>query len=265
MVKKRESSLQVGSIVVGTVKEVFDKGAYVTLDEYSGREGYVPLGEISSSWFHNIRDFLKERQKAIFKVINIDKDKGHLYLSLRRVTSAERERKTLEWKRAQKSDVILSFAAKKLGKTLDKAYEEAGWRLEDYFGEIYAGLEEAVKSGVEVLLKAGIPKDWANAIFEVASEHVTIAKVKISGILELKCLKANGVEAIRKALLSALNVANEKGYEVKIYAVGAPRYRVDVYAEEYKKAEAILKEVADTALTLITKEGGEGVFHRMER
>lgn len=264
MVRKREESLQVGSIVIGTVKEVFDKGAYVVLDEYPGKQGYVPLGEISSSWFHNIRDFLRERQKAVFKVINMDKDKSYLYLSLRRVTNAERERKVLEWKRAQKAEVILSFAAKKLGKTLDEAYKEAGWPLEDCFGEIYAGLEEAVKSGVEALLKAGVPTDWANALFEVASEYVTIAKVKVSGLLELKCLKVNGVEAIRKALLFALNTASEKGYEVKIYTVGAPRYRVDVYAEDYKKAEAILKEVTDIALTLITKEGGEGTFHRVK-
>ncbi len=40
---------------MATVKEVFDQGAYLTLDEYEGKEGMVHISEIASGWVKNIR------------------------------------------------------------------------------------------------------------------------------------------------------------------------------------------------------------------
>ncbi len=260
MPRKRNPYPEVGELVIATVAEVFDKGAYVTLDEYGGKKGYVPLGEVSSSWFHNIRDFLREGQKTVLKVIKVDQVKGHVDLSLRRVSSVERERKMYEWKRAQRAETLLSFAAKKLGKTLDEAYAEAGWKLEDKYGEIYAGLEEAVRRGVEALLEAEVPETWAHALLEIAREHIEIPMVKVSGILELRSFHPKGVLHIKESLIKSLELAKSKGYNVRIYSAGAPRYGVEVIAEDYKKAESILKEVAEAALDVIRKFGGQGSF-----
>ena len=258
MVKKRREWPLQGEIVIGTVVQVFDKGAYITLDEYGGKKAYVPLNEVSSSWFHNIRDVIREGQKTAFKVIRVDTAKGHIDLSLKRVADVERERKILEWKRAKKAEVLLDFAAKKLGKTLDDAYNEAGWKLEDHYGEIYAGLEEAARKGVDALLAASISKEWAEALAEIAKEHIEIPLVKLSMALELRCYKPNGIDVIKKALLEALNYAKSKGYQIKIYADGAPKYRIDGVAEDYKHLKNLLKEVASVALDVITKEGGYG-------
>ena len=260
MPRKRTPYPEVGELVIATVTEVFDKGAYVTLDEYEGKKGYVPLGEVSSSWFHNIRDFLREGQKTVLKVIKVDPVKGHIDLSLRRVSSAERDRKMYEWKRAQRAETLLSFAAKKLGRTLDEAYEQAGWRLEDRYGEIYAGLEEAVKRGIDALLEAEVPEDWANALLEVAREHIEIPVVKVTGTLELRSFHPKGVLHIKEALLKSLELARSRGYNVRIYSAGSPRYNVEVVAEDYRKAEAALKEVAEVALNVIKEYGGQGSF-----
>ncbi|RLF22715.1 MAG: translation initiation factor IF-2 subunit alpha [Thermoprotei archaeon] len=258
MVKKRREWPSYGEIVIGTVVQVFDKGAYITLDEYGGKKAYVPLNEISSSWFHNIRDFLREGQKAAFKVIRVNPARGHIDLSLKRVANVEKERKILEWKRAKKAEVLLDFAAKKLGKTLDDAYNEVGWKLEDYYGEIYAGFEEAARRGVKALSTAGVKEPWLTVIMDLVKEHIEIPLVKLSTVLELRCFKPNGVDAIKRALVEALNYAKEKGYQVKIYADGSPKYRIDAVAEDYKKLKGILREVADVALSVIAKEGGQG-------
>jgi len=257
-VKKRREWPQQGEIVIGTVAQVFDKGAYITLDEYGGKRAYLPLNEVSSSWFHNIRDVIREGQKTAFKVIRVDTSKGHIDLSLKRVADVERDRKIFEWKRAKKAEVLLDFAAKRLGKSLDAAYEEVGWRLEDHYGEIYAGLEEAARKGVEALLAAGVNKEWAEVLAELAKEHIEIPQVKMSMILELRCHGPRGIEAIKKALMEALNYAKSKGYQVKIYADGAPKYRIDATAEDYKILKSVLKEVASVALNMISREGGQG-------
>lgn len=258
MVKKRREWPQQGEIVIGTVTQVFDKGAYITLDEYGGKRAYLPLNEVSSSWFHNIRDVIREGQKTAFKVIRVDPSKGYIDLSLKRVADVERDRKIFEWKRAKKAEVLLDFAAKKLRKSLDEAYERAGWKLEDYYGEIYAGLEEAARRGLEALLAAGVSEEWAKVLAELAKEHIEMPQVKMSTVLELRCYGPRGIEAIRKALIEALNYATSKGYQVKIYADGAPKYRIDATAEDYKTLKSVLKEVANVALSVISKEGGQG-------
>ncbi|RLF12508.1 MAG: translation initiation factor IF-2 subunit alpha [Thermoprotei archaeon] len=260
MPRKRQPYPEVGELVIATVTEVFDKGAYVALDEYGSKKGYVPLSEVSSSWFHNIRDFLKERQKVVLKVIKVDPAKGHVDLSLRRASSVEREQKMFEWKRAQRAEALLSFAAKKLGRTLDEAYDEVGWKLEDKYGEIYVGLEEAVRHGVKALLEAGVQSKWAEAVYEVAKEHIELPVVKVSGRLELRTTHPRGVHLIKRSLLKALEVAKEKGYSVRIYVAGAPVYGVEVVAEDYKRAEAALREVAHVAIKEIKSMGGSGSF-----
>ncbi|MHC1627529.1 MAG: translation initiation factor IF-2 subunit alpha, partial [Candidatus Nezhaarchaeales archaeon] len=114
------------------------------------------------------------------------------------------------------------------------------------------------RKGVEALLAAGISKEWAEALAEIAKEHIEIPLVKLSMALELRCHKPNGVDVIKKALLEALNYAKSKGYQIKIYADGAPKYRIDGVAEDYKHLKNILKEVASIALNVIAKEGGYG-------
>ena len=82
---KRPEWPEVGDLVIVTVNRITDYGAYVTLDEY-GKEGLLHVSEVASSWVRNIRDFVREGQKTVLKVLRVDTEKGHVDISLRRVT-----------------------------------------------------------------------------------------------------------------------------------------------------------------------------------
>ncbi len=261
MVMKRKPLPDVGELVVGTIKKVFEYGAYVTLDEYEGMEAYLPWSEVSSRWIRNIKDYLREGQKIVAKVIRINRRRKQIDISLKRVTEGERRRKMLEWKRAVKADKILELAAEKLGKTKEEAYREAGWKLEDYYGEIYAGLEEAVLRGIEALKEAGVPDEWAKVLKELADKHITIKKVKIKGVFTIQVLKPNGVEIIRDALKKAYEKLPEN-VSIRIYTIGAPRYVVEVTATDYKIAERVLSNIVKTVTKAIESHGGIVEFNR---
>ncbi len=261
MVMKRKPLPDVGELVVGTIKKVFEYGAYVTLDEYEGMEAYLPWSEVSSRWIRNIKDYLREGQKIVAKVIRINRRRKQIDISLKRVTEGERRRKMLEWKRAVKADKILELAAEKLGKTKEEAYREAGWKLEDYYGEIYAGLEEAVLRGIEALKEAGVSDEWAKVLKELADKHITIKKVKIKGVFTIQVLKPNGVEIIRDALKKAYEKLPEN-VSVRIYTIGAPRYVVEVTATDYKIAERVLSNIVKTVTRAIESHGGIVEFNR---
>ena len=68
---------------------------------------------------------------------------------------------------------------------------------------------------------------------------------------------------IRDALLSAQKIEMPEGAKINLYVVAAPKYAVEVQAEDYKEAEKILQSAADTAIKAITKAGGSGAFQRI--
>lgn len=251
----------VGDLVISTVRRITDYGAYVMLDEYK-KEGLLHMSEVSSTWVRNIRDFVREGQKAVLKVLRVDQEKRHVDLSLRRVTKRERREKILSWKKERRAESLLRTAAEKLNIPATEVYEKAGILIEKEFGEIYEGLEKTVRDGAEVLVGLGVPKDIAATIEETAKEKIRLLMVKVKGTLELRCPKPDGAVLIRNALLNAQKVGKPHGAKVRIYVVAPPRYRIEVLAEDYKEAEKFLNKAAETAVKNITKAGGQGAFKR---
>ncbi|MCJ7635504.1 S1 RNA-binding domain-containing protein, partial [Candidatus Bathyarchaeota archaeon] len=90
-----------GELAIATIESVMAYGAYAKLDEYNKR-GFIHISEISSSRIRHVRDFVRENQKMVLKVIRVDVEKGHIDLSLRRVTKRERIDKIKSYKENRK-------------------------------------------------------------------------------------------------------------------------------------------------------------------
>jgi len=251
---------QAGDVVVATVRRITHYGAYVSLDEY-GKEGLLHISEISSTWIRNIRDFVREGQKVVLKVLRVNTEKGQVDLSLRRVSKRERREKLLYWKRDKKAESLLRSVSERLKVPFEEIYEKAGAVIEKKFG-LYEGLEKTAKEGASVLLELGISKDMAAALAEIAMEKIKMPMVKIKGTLEMQCTKPNGVIIIKEALLSAQQVKKPQGVGVDVWVVAAPRYRIEVSAEDYKEAEKVLQRAVETAIKNINEAGGRGSFER---
>ncbi len=76
-------------------------------------------------------------------------------------------------------------------------------------------------------------------------------------IFQLTILKSKGVESIKSALLNAKKVVTPES-SIRIYTIGAPRYRIEVDASDYSDAETIMSEAANEAIRTIKELGGEG-------
>ncbi len=257
MVKPRKDYPEKGDLAIGTVTRIANHGAYVQLDEYDNKEGMIHISEIALSWVRNIRNFVRENQKIVAKVLRINPQKGFIDLSLRRVTEQQRRQKIQEWKRAQKAEKLLEMAATKIGKTLDEAYTEVGLKLESAYGSIYNGFELVSEKGTKPLEDLGIKKDWIAIISEIAENYVEPPKVNIARTIEMTCWKRAGIDAIKKAFREAINAVQDEETTVNIYTLGSPKYRIEISADDYKQAETILEKIINTAKTSIENEGGK--------
>lgn len=241
--KPRKPLPDVGEIVVGTVVEIYDYGAYLTLDEYGGIRAFLPWSEIATRMVRNIRQVLREGQKVAVKVIRIYRKRNQVDVSLKRVSDSERRRKMIWWKRTLKAAMILEIVANKIGKPPEAAYDIL-WKLDETYGDALTGLEQAVIQGEDALRAAGVPEDWIRPILEEAKARVEVRQVRISGIATVQSLAGDGVERVRSVLRSMVEAArstDSKNVKVKAYTIGAPRYRIDLISHDYKILERALQ------------------------
>ena len=233
-------------------------GAFVTLDEYDNKEGFVHVRDVASGWVKYIRDFVREGQKIVCKVLGVDSSKGHIDLSLKSVNEHQKREKIQQWKNEKKADKLMEIVADRLSISLDAAYEQFGNELYEEYESLYGAFESVAASPED--FRSEYEGDWVETFIDVAVENVTPPFVQIDGMFELTSNAPDGMDLIRDALLKGLEAAD--GANVEITYIGSPRYRIVVTADEYKEAEEILKTVSNTVIKSLTKAGGTAVLKR---
>ncbi|MGD0817991.1 MAG: translation initiation factor IF-2 subunit alpha [Methanomassiliicoccales archaeon] len=247
-----------GELVVCTVQNVKNFGAFVTLDEYGNKEGFIHVRDVATGWVKYIRDYVREGQKIVCKVLGVDSSKGHIDLSLKSVNEHQRREKIQQWKNENKAEKLMEIVAERLGTTVEATLESFGYDLADKFGTLYSAFEACAASAT-ALEEAEVEGDWTTIFAEVAKENVTPPYVQISGYLELRCPSADGVDKIREALLAGMAAGEDR---IKIQYIGAPKYRIVLTAPDYKSAEEEMKVITANVIAIVKESGGEGTFHR---
>ena len=123
MLLKKEGYPEEDELVMCTITKVQFHSVFAQLDEYN-KSGMLHISEVSPGRIRNIRDFVKEGKKVVCKILRVNTERGHIDLSLRRVTETQRRKKVDELKQEQKSEKILEFVAKDLNVPLKKLFEE---------------------------------------------------------------------------------------------------------------------------------------------
>jgi len=257
MLLKREGFPEEDELVLCTVTNIFHHGVFVNVEEY-GKSGMIHISEVSPGRIRNIRDFVKESKKIVCKVLRIDRERGHIDLSLRRVNERQKKEKINEIKQEQKAEKIIEFAAKKFDKDPKKLYDEVSSKVFEKYGLLHLCFEDVVKGSIS-LEKIGIDKKTADFLTEAVKERMKPIEVFVEGKLSLKSYSPDGVDIIKNALSKAL----DKDKVTMLYE-GAGKYQIKVRANEYKDAEEILEKSKDNVLEFMEKHGGEGDFVKSE-
>ncbi len=251
-----------GEFVVVNVQGIEKNGAYLSLQGYSDDiRAFVFIGEVSSGWVARVRDHLREGQRTVARVTRVRKDKRSVDVSIKSV-SDERRRETLQdWKNEQRASQLLRIISERVGWP-EEEYESMSTQLSDTFGGLYAAFEAAAATP-ESLADFGFEGDWIPMLVEIALENIVPASVTIRGRFHIEVWSEKGVEAIRIALAAAEDVAKDmEEVEIDCYYDGAPEYRIEVVAPDYKSAEKAYEQARDLASSEIKKAGGRFEIHR---
>lgn len=243
-----------GELVVVTIKGVKNFGANAKLEEYPGTEGFVHIAEVATGWVKHIKDYLREGQKTVCKVLSVDNSRNYAELSLKRVNEHQKREKISEWKNEQKADKLLEIVSKNLKKSVETCRKEFADDLVKRYGTLYEAFEDA--SATQDVWLPDVQGKWKEAFVQVATENVVLPYLKIGGTLEVYSTTGNGIENIKNTFSESMEES------VKIQYAGAPRYNIVVTEKDYKTAEDILKRVVQKISDNSKKYGVVAEFTR---
>lgn len=100
-------SIEVGSILEGTVSGITNFGAFIELPE--NKTGLVHISEVADVYVNDVNDFLKQGQKIKVKVLTISEN-GRIGLSVKQVPENKTAQAASHGERSQAGESGNSFA-----------------------------------------------------------------------------------------------------------------------------------------------------------
>ena len=249
-----------GDIVIATIKEVTGHGAYVTLDEYGGMTGFLHISEIATGWIRNMERYVKPKQKAVLKVIRVNKTRGEVDTSLKQVSGEERKSKLIEVKKSEKATAFMDFIKGKL-KLPDSRISEIEEAILQKYDYVYDAFEAIARKGPDAIENLDLPEEIKKAM-EEESQKIQIPQVEVRGVMDISTKKPDGIELIKSTLSGVEN--SKSAANTSVTYIGAPRYRIIVTAENFKIAEKTMNNTVEKIRTTIDKQHGTFNFAREE-
>ena len=80
---------EIDDLVMVQVRSVAEMGAYVALMEYDNIEGMILLSELSRRRIRSINKLIRVGKQEVCMVLRVDKEKGYIDLSKRRVSAED--------------------------------------------------------------------------------------------------------------------------------------------------------------------------------
>jgi len=241
-----------GDMVVATITDVDKNSAYAELDEYEDLRGLIHISEVSRSWVQDVSKELREGEKTVAQVVEVEDDS--IGLSLKRVNEKQKKDAMARWNKEQKAEKFVDRLAEELGRDKEELYEEIVFSMQREFGSSFTGFEISV--GEEEKLQELFSDEEVEAIQKVASENINLKQEKFEGELQLEFPQGNGIERIKQAVEGM-----EEAVEVKY--VSAPKYSITAWGRNTELAKNRMDKAVDKIRKKADELDGEFEFSKV--
>lgn len=252
MLVQKKGFPEESELVLCMVTNVQSHSVFVKIEDY-GTSGMIHISEVAPGRIRNIRDYVKEGKMVVCKVLRINKERGHIDLSLRRVTEGQRRNKINDIKQQQKAEKIIEFVAKKLNQDPKEVFTQVSEKLLENYDSVFQGFMDVVETDV-TLLKLGVETKLAAELESIIKARLKPERVEVRGNLLLVSEAPDGVERVKTAIKAA------KKHKVEAKYIAGGNYLLIAEGPDYKAAEHDLRTASEAAIEEIKKHGGEGSF-----
>ncbi|PWN41079.1 putative SUI2-translation initiation factor eIF-2 alpha chain [Ceraceosorus guamensis] len=242
-------------VVMVQVRQIAEMGAYVKLLEYDGVEGMILLSELSRRRIRSIQKLIRVGRNEVVVVLRVDKDKGYIDLSKRRVSPEDIIRCEERFNKSKAVHSILAHVSGKLNKPLEELYEAISWPLDKKFGHAYDAFKLAVTESETVFTGLELDADVQRELQANIARRMTPQPVKIRADVEVTCYNAAGIDGIKSALQAAEDLQTEE-IPIKVKLIAPPLYVLVTNSTDKQGGIDLLKKALTTIDASIKKSGG---------
>tara|TARA_Y100000310_G_scaffold334436_2_gene414207 strand:- start:1785 stop:2564 length:780 start_codon:yes stop_codon:yes gene_type:complete len=239
MLYKRRGLPEVEEVVLCKVTKIFPNSVFVDLLEFQD-SGMVHISEVSPGRIRNLRDYVSVGRQIVCKVLRIDRDKGHIDLSLRRVNTHQRREKLDEIKQELKAESLIQNLGKKLNQPLMQLYKQITEVIFKEYSHLYLCFWDVVSGDVD-LEKLGLEKKLAQELTKAILDKFKPQKITIEGEVRLETYHSKGIEKVKETLLEIESVSEN----VSLSYLGAGKYKLIIEDTDYGPAEENLEKIEE--------------------
>lgn len=256
---------EVDDLVMVTVGQIADMGAYVSLVEYNGIEGMVLLSELSRRRIRSVQRLIRVGKNEVVVVLRVDRDKGYIDLSKRRVSPEEIDRFEEKFNKSKTVHSIMRHVAEKHNVSLEELYKVIAWPLYRIHGHAFDAFKLALTdpAGVwESLLRENPDSPYLqdprikNDLFSAIVRRLTPQKLKIRADIDVACFGYEGIDAVKAALYEGEAVGTAE-VPLKVRLVAPPLYVIVAQCMDKAKGLALVQEAIDKIEASIKANGGQ--------
>nr|CAH7725892.1 unnamed protein product [Callosobruchus chinensis]CAI5856677.1 unnamed protein product [Callosobruchus analis] len=258
----KEKYPEVEDVVMVNVRAIAEMGAYVHLLEYNNIEGMILLSELSRRRIRSINKLIRVGKTEPVVVIRVDKEKGYIDLSKRRVSAEDVEKCTERFAKAKAVNSILRHVAELLkyesDEQLEELYQKTAWHFEEKYKKNKASAYDFFKQAVldpSILAECELDEKTKEVLLSNIKRKLTSQAVKIRADIECACYGYEGIDAVKTALKSGLSLSTEE-LPIKINLIAPPLYVMTTSTPEKQEGLKILNEAIDKIKVTIAELGG---------
>mmetsp|Transcript_1771 Transcript_1771/g.6685 ORF Transcript_1771/g.6685 Transcript_1771/m.6685 type:complete len:330 (-) Transcript_1771:1012-2001(-) len=266
---------EVDEVVMVQVKSIAEMGAYVQLLEYNGIEGMILLSELTRRRIRSVSKLIKVGRVEPVMVLRVDKEKGYIDLSKRRVSPEDVAAAEEKYNKSKMVHSILRHVAETTpGNSLEELYEHMAWPLYAKYGHCFEAFKQMVSSP-DAILDALQRPDGSPAVNSEVKEalvkdirrRMTPQPLKIRADVELTCFAYDGVMHIKAAMRAALGKSHpqEGGIKIAVSLVASPLYVVTCSTLDKDAGIALVDEAVAAAAASLQAAGGKIVIKEAAR
>jgi len=235
---------------------VAEMGAYVSLLEYNGIEGMILLSELSRRRIRSINKLIRVGRTEVVVVLRVDKEKGYIDLSKRRVSPEDIVRCEEKYQKSKAVHSIMRHVSETCKVGLEELYGQFGWDLYKKFGHAHDAFKLAVSAPDKVLGPYSIRDDVQKALLSNIRRRLTPQPVKIRADLEVTCFSPEGIDAVKAALRAGEAVSTAE-MPIKIKLVAPPLYVMMTTSLNKEKGVQLLTDSCAAIEKTIKQKGGD--------
>jgi translation initiation factor 2 subunit 1 len=250
---------EIESVVMVNVRNIADMGAYVSLMEYNNIEGMILLSELSRRRIRSIHKLIRVHRNEVVMVLRVDKEKGYIDLSKRRVSPEDVAACEDRFNKAKAVHGVLRHVAERRKFYLEDLYVKIGWPLYKKYGHAFDAFKLAIsddKNAGDPFEDLEIPDDLKEELRTYILRRLAPQPVKIRSDIEVSCFTYEGIDAIREALSAGIAVGTENS-SIKIKLIAPPIYVLSTTTLDKEAGIALLNSSIDAIRAIITSKGGK--------